>query len=231
MSDDCVRRARDVLEKARRMDLVNAEALGTLHQAWKASHGVTAAVFACSPPRMLSKVAAQEEEELGGGEPDEQRAARRPWREEKAGPRAADLVSSKKSERGVKGLRMLPGDGVKVEILHPLASLFLGSSIRTCQDALGDSRGGGAIANLVAKSFQKARQVQLWSAGVTLEGAQLGRRKAQERPPLLFPGKDSGQQEHMVSVAIEAKEAVGPGAAWLVKGVYMLDAGLQRMVG
>ncbi|KAJ1132084.1 hypothetical protein NDU88_010414 [Pleurodeles waltl] len=56
MEGDCVRRALALLEKARRMDLVNVEALSTLRPASKASQGV-AAVLACSPPCSGQKTA------------------------------------------------------------------------------------------------------------------------------------------------------------------------------
>ncbi|KAJ1155834.1 hypothetical protein NDU88_008559 [Pleurodeles waltl] len=40
-----------LLKKAGRMDLLRQEALPALYPARKASHGVAAAVMACSPPR------------------------------------------------------------------------------------------------------------------------------------------------------------------------------------
>ncbi|KAJ1139115.1 hypothetical protein NDU88_005492 [Pleurodeles waltl] len=77
MSEECMRRALALLEKAGRMDLVRQEALGPLRPACRASAGVAAAVLACSLPRSGVK-AAQDVEDLGGEEPGEQSAARDP---------------------------------------------------------------------------------------------------------------------------------------------------------
>ncbi|KAJ1154290.1 hypothetical protein NDU88_007043 [Pleurodeles waltl] len=55
MSDECVRRALPLLEKAGRMDVVQQEALGPLRLARKALASVVAVVLACSPPRAGGK--------------------------------------------------------------------------------------------------------------------------------------------------------------------------------
>ncbi|KAJ1137904.1 hypothetical protein NDU88_004300 [Pleurodeles waltl] len=51
MSEECVRRALALLEKAGRMNLVRHATLGLWRPARMASADVAAAVLACSPPR------------------------------------------------------------------------------------------------------------------------------------------------------------------------------------
>ncbi|KAJ1098175.1 hypothetical protein NDU88_003291 [Pleurodeles waltl] len=76
------------------------------------------------------------------------------------------------------------------------------------------------------RAEQGARQVQPVLVGRALDGAQMVRRKAQKRPPSLTAG-DKCTCIKMVSVAVEATEDVGTGAAHLVKGVYVVDAGVD----
>ncbi|KAJ1176410.1 hypothetical protein NDU88_001691 [Pleurodeles waltl] len=86
------------------------------------------------------------------------------------------------------------------------------------------AQGGAGPANALSKSFQRPRQVISVVKKVP-NGSQIGRRKAEERPPSLSAGEDSAGVRR-VSVAVEAKEEVGEGAARLVKGVYVSDMGL-----
>ncbi|KAJ1097754.1 hypothetical protein NDU88_002871 [Pleurodeles waltl] len=85
------------------------------------------------------------------------------------------------------------------------------------------AQGGAGPANVLSKSFQRPRQV-LSAVKKVLDGSQIGRRKAEERPPSLTAGEDSAGVRR-VSVAVEATEDLGKGAAWLVKGVYVSDMG------
>ncbi|KAJ1129020.1 hypothetical protein NDU88_007391 [Pleurodeles waltl] len=91
---------------------------------------------------------------------------------------------------------------------------------------MGAQWGGLGVgpANVLSQSFQGARHVQPGSVGRALDGAQMVRRKAQERPPSLTAGEE-GTCVNMVSVAVEANKDVGKGVAHLVKGVYVADAG------
>ncbi|KAJ1190984.1 hypothetical protein NDU88_000301 [Pleurodeles waltl] len=59
MSDDWVQRALQLLQEARRMDLVRGEALKMLHPARKALDGVAAALWACSPSLRVRSAEAQ----------------------------------------------------------------------------------------------------------------------------------------------------------------------------
>ncbi|KAJ1157798.1 hypothetical protein NDU88_010497 [Pleurodeles waltl] len=104
MEGDCVKKALALLEKARRMDLVNREALSALRPARKAAQWVAAAVLACSPPH--SPIRAEQEGNRRRAEPGEPRAALIPWREEQTEPRAADRSSS----TGGQAKRILAAD-------------------------------------------------------------------------------------------------------------------------
>ncbi|KAJ1144005.1 hypothetical protein NDU88_010307 [Pleurodeles waltl] len=85
-------------------------------------------------------------------------------------------------------------------------------------------QGGVGLANALSQSLQGV-QVQPISCGKALEGVQMVRRKAQERPPSL-PAGEEGASVTMVSVSVEATDARGLGAARLSKGVYVADAGV-----
>ncbi|KAJ1159648.1 hypothetical protein NDU88_000153 [Pleurodeles waltl] len=220
-----MRRALALLEKAGCMDLVRQEALGPL-PARKASSGVAAAVLACSPPRSGSRSVQwdggsveeaffqpgtldlrwQDVEDLGGEEPGKQSAARGPWQEEKEGPGAAGWMPSAGGRAG----RREAADAPK------------GRS-----GGMGFAPASIAVPGEQRPGRQKEKKLQVWSAGVVLDGSQLEKWTAQERPPLLSPGKELAHQGHMVSVAIDARE----GAAGLVKGVYLLDAGVVNEGG
>ncbi|KAJ1119926.1 hypothetical protein NDU88_008109 [Pleurodeles waltl] len=78
-------------------------------------------------------------------------------------------------------------------------------------------------ANALSKSLQD-QQDHSRARVQQQEDGQRRRRKAQERPPSLPAGEDASVT--MVSVAVEAIEAKGLGAARLSKGVYVADAGV-----
>ncbi|KAJ1178602.1 hypothetical protein NDU88_003847 [Pleurodeles waltl] len=59
MADDRVQQALLLLQEVGFMDLTNEEALTVLHPARKASQGVVAAVWACSPPQCERSIKAQ----------------------------------------------------------------------------------------------------------------------------------------------------------------------------
>ncbi|KAJ1204643.1 hypothetical protein NDU88_000083 [Pleurodeles waltl] len=84
-------------------------------------------------------------------------------------------------------------------------------------------QGGMGPANALSKSLQE-RQDHPRARVQQREDGQKRRRKAQERPPSLSAGEDASVA--MVSVAVEAIEAKGAGAARLSKGVYVADAGV-----
>ncbi|KAJ1217543.1 hypothetical protein NDU88_005137 [Pleurodeles waltl] len=85
-------------------------------------------------------------------------------------------------------------------------------------------QGGAGPANALSQSLQGV-QVQPFSRGKALEGVQMMRRKAQERPPSLTAGEE-GASVTMISVAVEATDTRGLGAAHLSKGVYVANAGV-----
>ncbi|KAJ1152644.1 hypothetical protein NDU88_005419 [Pleurodeles waltl] len=89
---------------------------------------------------------------------------------------------------------------------------------RSCRVRHHEQGEGGGAGESRRVGDLKEKQLQVRSAGVVLEGSRLETQKAQERPPLLSPGKKAAMQGHMVSVAIEAKEEA-EGASHLVKGV------------
>ncbi|KAJ1115898.1 hypothetical protein NDU88_004118 [Pleurodeles waltl] len=97
-------------------------------------------------------------------------------------------------------LRMLPRGGVVAWFVRLPALPALGSSVR-------------------------AHQWQSRAAGVVKDRSQLEKQTAQERAPLLSPGKTFASQ--MVSVATEAREE----AVLLLKGVYVQDAGVATESG
>ncbi|KAJ1186335.1 hypothetical protein NDU88_003117 [Pleurodeles waltl] len=86
------------------------------------------------------------------------------------------------------------------------------------------AQGGAGPANALSQSFQRPRQVQL-AFRKALDGSQMGRRKAEERPPSLTAGEESAGVRR-VSVVVEATEDLGNGAAWLIKGIYVSDVGV-----
>ncbi|KAJ1187758.1 hypothetical protein NDU88_004528 [Pleurodeles waltl] len=118
MAEDKVRKALALLKQAGCMDLVQPAVLGPLRPVRRACVGVAAAVMACSPPRAARTVsqvrrggrdkggpgrkgaawaaggARKEVLDFDDTEPGEQIAARKPWREEKAGPEAACWMAS-----------------------------------------------------------------------------------------------------------------------------------------
>ncbi|KAJ1132196.1 hypothetical protein NDU88_010523 [Pleurodeles waltl] len=77
-------------------------------------------------------------------------------------------------------------------------------------------QGGVGPANVLSQSLQGAQQVQPVSVGKALYGAQMVRRKAQERPPSLTSGEE-GSSVTMVSVGVEVTEA-GDGRGTFVEG-------------
>ncbi|KAJ1179511.1 hypothetical protein NDU88_004745 [Pleurodeles waltl] len=83
------------------------------------------------------------------------------------------------------------------------------------------AQGGAGPAIALSQSFQRARPVQP-ACGKALDGSRMGRRKAEERPPSLTAGEESASVRR-VSVAVEATEELGNGAARLLKGVYVSD--------
>ncbi|KAJ1097532.1 hypothetical protein NDU88_002650 [Pleurodeles waltl] len=91
--------------------------------------------------------------------------------------------------------------GLEARVLRPAAPPLVGSNVRVHQ---------GMVFSVVQK---------------VLSGSQIGRWKADERPPSLSAGEDSAGVRR-VSVAVEAKEDVGKGAARLVKGIYVSDMGV-----
>ncbi|KAJ1165431.1 hypothetical protein NDU88_005859, partial [Pleurodeles waltl] len=86
------------------------------------------------------------------------------------------------------------------------------------------AQGGAGPANALSQSFQRSRKVQP-AVGKAVDGAHVGRRKAQERPPSLTAGEENASV-HRVSVAVEATGDLGNGAVRLVRGIYMSDVGV-----
>ncbi|KAJ1191352.1 hypothetical protein NDU88_000668 [Pleurodeles waltl] len=87
---------------------------------------------------------------------------------------------------------------------------------------------GAGPANALSKSLQRYRKVQP-AVEKAVDGAHIGRRKAQERPPSLTAGEESAGVRR-VSVAVEASGDLGTGAARLVKGIYVSDVGVGSPV-
>ncbi|KAJ1150125.1 hypothetical protein NDU88_002923 [Pleurodeles waltl] len=87
------------------------------------------------------------------------------------------------------------------------------------------AQGGAGPTNALSQSFQRSLQVQP-AVGKALDGAHVGRRKAQERPPSFTAGEESSVVRR-VSVAVEATGDLGNGAARLVRGIYVSNVGSE----
>ncbi|KAJ1162428.1 hypothetical protein NDU88_002896 [Pleurodeles waltl] len=87
------------------------------------------------------------------------------------------------------------------------------------------AQGGAGPANMLSQSFQKSSTMQP-VARKAVDGARVGGRKVQERPPSLKPGEEQAGVGR-VSVAVEASGGSGKGAVRLFKGIYVSDVGVR----
>ncbi|KAJ1142543.1 hypothetical protein NDU88_008857 [Pleurodeles waltl] len=134
---------------------------------------------------------------------------------------------------------MLPGNGVVVWVLRPLALLFIGSSVRALsgiqqksRESVSESARWRQCLLTVGAHGQGAwvdDEEQDWEESSFEEG-ELVEGWEEEEWWASGRGKELVLQGNIASMAIEDKEGT-EGTARLVEGVYMLDAGVATKGG
>ncbi|KAJ1213447.1 hypothetical protein NDU88_001084 [Pleurodeles waltl] len=218
MAEAKVQQALRLLVEAGHMDLIRAKVWPLARPARKSAGSVVAAVWACSPPRREKVCVLQEEAGPSGGYPGGRFVAPRRWEEEKAGPSAGSRMASPEVWSDGSMIKDTLWGRWDDRAVRPSVPPSWGSSVLAQQQEVWRSERHGTNGMM---------PVIVWWHVPLPDGAQLVRRKAQERPPTLAPGKGSCNDKlHMVFMAIEVKDEVTEHERRLVKGVYVVDAGV-----
>ncbi|KAJ1173863.1 hypothetical protein NDU88_005688 [Pleurodeles waltl] len=170
------------------------EALALLR---RAAQGVAAAVLACSPPHSPGRVTEMRSSGRAAGRGHGRAKV-------KAASRAAFKAAGFKRRAGASPRAQKGGAGLAQA--HSMKRKGRGGPIKTIGLGLPREVGGSALAKgqQVSSSEEESwRGVLRMQRRKASDGSQLGRRKAEERPPSLTAGEESAGVRR-VSVVVEA---------------------------